>query len=216
MAHVKGISNDARALCLACLPACLPLVPSYLAGITWEKTTKKKKEEKKGASKQIFTLSKALGNSKDAPQDWRKKSLFSCLSCLTCTAHAPALRPSLLCLPCRMRLPHRLLLVYAIVLNRSAWDLQKEQNKRCIYERCKPRSNLTFAGMKQKVSESDATQVLGGYCRASWFECCVQIDICRKVTKSIEERCKQSRRLQSFLKKQKSLIRAMQAKKEAT
>lgn len=118
----------------ACLPACLPLVPSYLAGITWEKTTKKKKEEKKGASKQIFTLSKALGNSKDAPQDWRKKSLFSCLSCLTCTAHAPALRPSPLPITCHMRLPHRLLLVYAILRHTCfeplAWDFTKRTKQK--------------------------------------------------------------------------------------
>jgi hypothetical protein len=92
---VKGHFQGCAGIMPACLPACLWFLD------TWEVSLEKKpqkEEEKKGGFKQIFTLSKALGNSKDAPQDWRKKSLFSCLSCLTCTAHAPALRPSLLCL----------------------------------------------------------------------------------------------------------------------
>ncbi len=152
---MKGISNDARALCL---PACLPAFGSLIPGRYHLRKNPKKSEEKKG-SKQIFTLSKALGNSKDAPKDWRKKSLFSCLSCLTCTAHAPALRPSLLCLPCHMRLPHPLLLLVYAILRHTCFEplaptppphsgsfadpgcpvssnlveiYKKEQNKRCI------------------------------------------------------------------------------------
>jgi hypothetical protein len=73
-----------------------------------------RKNPKKKGSKQISTLSKALGNSKNAPKEWREKSLFYCLSCLTCTAHHQ-LCPSLLCLTCHMRFPHRLLLVYAFL-----------------------------------------------------------------------------------------------------
>jgi hypothetical protein len=93
LSYVKGHFKGCAGIMPACLPACLWFLD------TWEVSLEKKpqkEEEKKGGFKQIITLSKALGNSKDAPQDWRKKSLFSCLSCLTCTAHAPALRPSLL------------------------------------------------------------------------------------------------------------------------
>jgi hypothetical protein len=57
----------------ACLPACLWFLDSWQVSL--EK--KPKKEEEKKSSKQISTLSKALGNSKDAPKDWRKKKASS-------------------------------------------------------------------------------------------------------------------------------------------
>jgi hypothetical protein len=113
----------------ACPPACQPASQPAFGSLIPGRYHLRKKPPKKGGSKQIFTLSKALGNSEDASKDWRKKSLFffSCLSCLTCTATCTSSAPlSLLCLTwCHMRLPH-LLLYYSStsfydihVLNRS-------------------------------------------------------------------------------------------------
>jgi hypothetical protein len=47
----------------------------------------------------------------------------------------------------------------------SKLEIYKKKNKRKGVSKndAKPRSNLAFGEMKQKVSESDARQVLGGF-----------------------------------------------------